>query len=209
MNTKLKVTQGITAVLALLVLAQPAHADWRHNDHDRDDRHSRRHYRSVNYHHSYPRNSIVFHLPHTFISLSFGNSRYFYCDGIYYRRAFGYYESVRPPIGVIVNVLPSDYEQVVIRGRPYFLCNGIYYKNAGHQYIVVNDPNEYGSDDDVAVVRPRSDNNYQSITLNIPNNKGGYTAVTLKRSGRGFIGPQGELYEEFPTVDQLKIVYGK
>lgn len=48
-----------------------------------------------------------------------------------------------------------------------------------------------------------------SITINIPNNKGGYTAVTLKRSGNGFIGPQGEFYPEFPKVAVLEVVYGK
>jgi hypothetical protein len=48
-----------------------------------------------------------------------------------------------------------------------------------------------------------------SITINIPNNKGGYTAVTLKKSGNGFIGPQGEFYPEFPKVSQLEIIYGK
>jgi hypothetical protein len=47
------------------------------------------------------------------------------------------------------------------------------------------------------------------ITLNIPNDKGGYTAVVIKRSGNGFIGPQGEFYSDFPKVSQLKIMYGK
>ena len=45
--------------------------------------------------------------------------------------------------------------------------------------------------------------------VNIPNNHGGYTAVIIKRSGNGFTGPQGEFYPEFPTVSQLKMMYGK
>lgn len=48
-----------------------------------------------------------------------------------------------------------------------------------------------------------------AFTVNIPKAKGGYTAVLLKRSGNGFIGPQGEFYTEFPRVEQLKIMYGK
>ena len=48
-----------------------------------------------------------------------------------------------------------------------------------------------------------------SITINIPNDKGGYTAVTLKKSGNGYIGPQGEFYPEFPKVYKLKVIYGK
>lgn len=47
------------------------------------------------------------------------------------------------------------------------------------------------------------------FTVNIPNDRGGYTAVVIKRSGNGFIGPQGEFYPEFPKVSQLKVMYGK
>ena len=47
------------------------------------------------------------------------------------------------------------------------------------------------------------------FTVNIPNDHGGYTAVVIKRSGKGFTGPQGEFYPEFPKVSQLKIMYGK
>jgi len=48
-----------------------------------------------------------------------------------------------------------------------------------------------------------------NFTINIPNAKGGFTAVTLKKSGNGYIGPQGEFYPEFPKVSQLKVIYGK
>ena len=47
------------------------------------------------------------------------------------------------------------------------------------------------------------------FTVNIPNNKGGYTAVAIKRSGTGFVGPQGEFYPEFPKVTQLQAMYAK
>jgi hypothetical protein len=47
------------------------------------------------------------------------------------------------------------------------------------------------------------------FTVNIPNEHGGYTAVIIKRSANGFVGPQGEFYPEFPKVSQLKIMYGK
>jgi len=46
------------------------------------------------------------------------------------------------------------------------------------------------------------------FTVNIPNGRGGYTAIVIRRSGNGFIGPQGEYYPEFPRVFQLKIIYG-
>ena len=47
------------------------------------------------------------------------------------------------------------------------------------------------------------------ITLNIPNATGGYSAVLIKKSGKGFVGPQGEFYPEFPKVSILKVLYGK
>ena len=51
--------------------------------------------------------------------------------------------------------------------------------------------------------------NSDTFTVNIPNAKGTYTAVTLKRSGNGFVGLQGEFYTDFPRVEQLKAMYGK
>ena len=45
--------------------------------------------------------------------------------------------------------------------------------------------------------------------VNIPNAKGTYTPVAIKRSGIGYVGPQGEFYSEFPRVEQLKLMYGK
>ena len=47
------------------------------------------------------------------------------------------------------------------------------------------------------------------FTVNIPNTHGGYNAVVIKRSGDGFIGPQGEYYPEFPRVFQLQMKYGQ
>jgi len=60
-----------------------------------------------------------------------------------------------------------------------------------------------------AVTTPVTVDIQDSYTVNIPNDKGGYTAVILNRSREGFIGPQGEFYPEFPKVWQLKLMYGK
>ncbi|MBF0593586.1 MAG: hypothetical protein HQL22_01315 [Candidatus Omnitrophica bacterium] len=49
----------------------------------------------------------------------------------------------------------------------------------------------------------------QSFTVNIPDNKGGYVAVVIKKTDKGFTGPQGELYETFPKVAQLQVMYVK
>ncbi len=49
----------------------------------------------------------------------------------------------------------------------------------------------------------------EAVTINVPNDQGGYTPVTLRRSGSGYVGPQGEYYPEFPKVSQLKVLYSK
>lgn len=48
-----------------------------------------------------------------------------------------------------------------------------------------------------------------AFTVNVPNSHGGYTPVVIKRSGSGYVGPQGEYYPDFPKVSQLKLMYGQ
>jgi hypothetical protein len=48
-----------------------------------------------------------------------------------------------------------------------------------------------------------------TVTVNVPNSSGGYTAVVLKRSGNGYVGPQGEYYDQVPTTAQLQAMYGR
>jgi hypothetical protein len=48
-----------------------------------------------------------------------------------------------------------------------------------------------------------------TVTVNVPNSNGGYTSVILKRSGNGFVGPQGEYYDQVPTTAQLQAMYGR
>jgi hypothetical protein len=47
------------------------------------------------------------------------------------------------------------------------------------------------------------------MEINIPNGNGSYTSVTLTKTEKGFLGPQGEFYADHPTVDQLKERYAK
>jgi hypothetical protein len=48
-----------------------------------------------------------------------------------------------------------------------------------------------------------------TVTVNVPNSNGSYTSVVLKRSGNGYVGPQGEYYDQVPTTAQLQAMYGK
>jgi len=61
----------------------------------------------------------------------------------------------------------------------------------------------------VVVAQPTTTYSGDTVTVNVPNNSGGVTAVVLKRSGNGYVGPQGEYYDQVPTTAQLQAMYGK
>ena len=112
----------------------------------------------------------------------------------------------------------STYQPVVINGVTYYLNNGQYYIYTQYGYQAVAAPVEAQAS--VPSAQTTTSSGYVSaessntgsddaVTINIPNSKGGYTAVILKKSGSGFVGPQGEFYPSFPKVSQLQTIYGK
>lgn len=147
--------------------------------------------------------------------------RHYYRDGRWYRHGWlGFDIAVSAlTIGALVDSLPPRYTIVYAGNMPYYYCNNVYYRSypyggyevvpapvivqpvmARPQSVVVNAP---------MPVTQAPSQIPETLIVNIPNSRGGYTAVTLKRSGNGFVGPQGEYYTEHPTVEQLKILYGK
>ncbi len=46
-----------------------------------------------------------------------------------------------------------------------------------------------------------------SVDIHIPNGNGSFTLVTLQKTEKGFMGPQGEFYADHPTEDQLRARY--
>ncbi len=95
-------------------------------------------------------------------------------------------------VGSFVTILPEDYQTFILHNQKYYYSDGIYYIEMFQGYQVVAQPL---FEDDV------------SFPVNIPTEQGGYAQVVLKKSGQGFIGPQGEFYPEFPKVAQLKAMY--
>jgi len=114
-------------------------------------------------------------------------------------------------IGAIVASLPPRYETVYVRGEPYYYDDGVYFRRHAGGYIVVPAP----ATTTTVVTVPNTTAIVSTIVpgaavvINVPNSRGGYTPVTLTRQGNGYIGPQGEYYEGNPTVDQLRVLYGK
>ena len=108
-------------------------------------------------------------------------------------------------------ISPSSYQPVVVDGATYYVNNGAYYVYTQYGYQAVATPvgATVPAVQTATVASTASTGTEDSFVINIPNNKGGYTAVVLKKSGNGFTGPQGEFYSEFPKVSQLQMMYGK
>ncbi len=212
-NAKItKISMGLVLV-ALLVGPQFSYADWggRH-----EERHEDHHFYRY---HDHPHLGLhISFLPDDYFSVPVGRTRYYYYDGLYYTGTGRDYVLVSPPIGAVVRTIPPEYHPVTINGVTYYTDNGIYYVYTRYGYQVVPQP--------VVVIQPTiqtttvasapvtaavgtAANSDDVFTVNIPNDKGGYTAVIIKKSGNGFVGPQGEFYGEFPKVSQLKAMYAK
>jgi Family of unknown function (DUF6515) len=174
-------------------------------------------------HHFYPHGTRFNVLPLAVATLIIAGATYYYSEGIYYQRMSDRYVVVAAPVGAVVTTLPQGYQPVIIDGVPYYIINGVTYMYTPYGYQVVPQPNTIVMQNNspapapINVVVPNSppspsvtpNNVDDSYTVNIPNSKGGYNLVTLKRSGNGFIGPQGEFYTEFPRIEQLKLMYAK
>jgi hypothetical protein len=103
-------------------------------------------------------------------------------------------------IGAIAETLPPRYTTVVVSGNPYYYYEGAYYQPyPSGGYVVVPAPSAQAAN-------PVAEQN--SFTVNIPDSRGGYKAVVIEKIKGGFRGPQGEFYSEFPSVEQLRVMYG-
>ncbi len=150
----------------------------------------------------YPRHgNTVFSLPGTSLSINLGGLSFFYSDGVFYRRSGARFTVVKPPRGALIKTLPWGYQKVVINGITYYTNDGIYYQAVPRGYMVVDEPQT------VYTYTVPMQAEGDTFILNIPNYRGGYTPVVIRRSGSGFVGPQGEYYAGFPSMEQLRIMY--
>jgi len=159
-----------------------------------------------------PTPSFAYWHDHGYVGVNIGvwPGSYYYRDPYYYPYyADPYY--AQPAYTTVV--ASSSYQPVVVNGVTYYVNNGVYYLYTQYGYQAVAAPAGVAAPAVVqaapAAAATVSADTGDAITINIPNSRGGYTAVILKRSGNGFIGPQGEFYSEFPKVAQLQTMYGK
>ncbi|MDD5136136.1 MAG: hypothetical protein PHX20_01970 [Candidatus Omnitrophica bacterium] len=139
------------------------------------------------------------------------SKKHYYCGGRWYKHGWlGFDVAVAAlTAGAIVEALPPRHSSVVVRGVPYYYYDGVYYRPCSQGYVVVLPPvvtQPFYAAQEAA--QPITATAPGTVIINIPNSKGSYTPITLRRSGNGFIGPQGEYYSEHPTVEELKTLYG-
>jgi hypothetical protein len=117
------------------------------------------------------------------------------------------------------DVWPSYYPYGYPYAYPYYYAPGYTdYYSGGYQPQVI-DQGTYMNSQAVAgqsqpgpqveEAQPPSGPQVNEVTVNVPNSQGGFTPVAIKRSGQGYVGPQGEYYDHFPSVSELKMIYGK
>jgi len=195
-----------------MVLAQSSQAEaWQrtkrhpHNKF-RVDHHGQ--YKHHNRHHSYLFGNIVFPFSKGFIKISVGGKRYHYHDGVFYHKNRRHYTAVPAPIGACIEHLPHGYQIVHVDGVPYYTYNDVYYQHTTRGYEVIHKPYSKHAKRAKVANKHRNSESEDSITLSIRDGDGGYISITVKPSGDGYVGPQGEYYDEFPKIEHLKIIYG-
>ena len=228
MSGKVNVKKILLGFVMLVLCALPTMscADWSvgigigDGDHHDRDRHEDRRYYGW---HDHPHWGMHMHyLPVGYYTIWVGGSRYYYYDGLYYSYVGdGDYVLVNPPVGAFVSAIPSDFQAINVNGRIFYTSGGVYYiLTEHHGYKVVEAPVVYAQPQQVIVTQPVQQvvevpqapapaYDQGSFPINVPNNSGGYTTVLIKKSGNGYVGPQGEFYATFPSIAQLKAMYVK
>ena len=113
---------------------------------------------------------------------------------------------VTPHAGIGVWIGQSAPERHAYR-QPVYRDHHYYGRPWRHDYVRVGPP--------VVVVRPPvvvqptppiiQDS---TVTVWITNSNGSRTSVQLTRRGYCYVGPRGEVYDQMPTNEQLRVVYG-
>jgi len=212
------------SILTLIFFAQSheAHArflistwNFHHNDYDhhapRKYRHHSRkshhaHYRYRNNRHQGHQHGVIVDLPFGARIVFTSGTTYRTHKGKYYRRCqFDYYETAAP-YGAIVYHLPKAHKKFKIKGHTYYHHNDVYYQKRHHGYEIIKAPK--GRRTHGHAHHEASEQKSEiTFTINIPNAHGEYTSVTIREANGGYYGPQGEYYEDFPRVAQLKTMY--
>jgi len=123
-----RITAGAIA-LSLCTGFFPATAAFAQERHERREREAVRPYHTPHlvfdnrYHHAHYYPAIgysVTALPSGYLNLSFGKRRFIFHGGVWFQPVGARFVVVRPPVGIVVPVLPPAYTTVWLAGVPYY-----------------------------------------------------------------------------------------
>lgn len=156
------------------------------------------------FHRSPPRPYYHRDLPWGYVTLRVADMLYYYLEGTYYRETPSGYVIVSAPRGAMITALPERHKVIVYDNTDYYYYNNTYYVKQPAGYAVVTPPPSVVSSNATAVEAPE-----KTIVVTVPNPNGSYIPVTLQKYSDGYVGPNGEFYPDYPTIDQLKAMYAK
>lgn len=79
--------------------------------------------------HAYPREGHrIKVLPQRRRPIHFRNHDYFYLGGVWYQPSGVDFVVIRPPLGIVVPILPPFYTTLWLADVPYYYANGVYYQ---------------------------------------------------------------------------------
>jgi hypothetical protein len=197
-----KITSASTLffVLTLTVLCLAQAKDSFAESHGRRPEHS-----SGPAFHGYPSRPYYHRdLPWGSMTLRVANMLYYYQEGTYYQETPSGYVVVSAPRGAVIAALPERHKVIVYDNTDYYYYNNVYYVKQPTGYAVVTPPPSVVTSNAPAVEAPE-----KSIVVTVPNPNGSYIPVTLQKYSDGYVGPNGEFYPDYPTIDQLKAMYAK
>ncbi len=162
------------------------------------------HFSAPDFHPSHPRPYYYRDLPPGYRALRVADMLYYYLEGIYYQSTPSGYVIVPAPRGAVITAIPERHKVIVYENTDYYYYNSTYYVKQPSGYTVVTPPPSVVSSNAPAVEAPE-----KTVVVTVPNPNGSYIPVTLQKYSDGYIGPNGEFYPDYPTIDQLKAMYAK
>jgi hypothetical protein len=135
---------ALACALVAALAAPLAQAQRREVEHREVERYHTEHWvydNRFHHNHYYPALGYgVTALPPGGVAIGFRGARFFFHSGVWYQPVGPRFVVVRPPVGIIVPVLPPSYATVWTGGIPYYYANDTYYEQAPGGYAVVDAP---------------------------------------------------------------------
>ena len=94
--------------------------------------------------------TVIYRPAPTFRTVVFGGATYYVDRDVYYaQRPNHEYVVVAPPVGAVVQHLPSEFEEVYVEGRPYYVQDDTYYEEVEVDVDIDIDDDDFEIDIDV------------------------------------------------------------